>query len=49
LTPEQFWNLHPVEFWWMADVKRVRQTWGKKHIMSEEEVAYLYKRASQDG
>jgi hypothetical protein len=35
----------PAEFWWYLDVKRVKPTYGKKHPMSEHEVAYLYEKA----
>ena len=39
MTPEQFWRLHPLEFWWMADARRPVRRFGR---MTESEAAEIY-------
>lgn len=49
MTPEQFWRLNPVEFWWMLDARRPRKKYGS---LSEDDVAELYDfltEAEEDG
>jgi len=42
MKPAEFWQLHPQEFWWMAEAKRPPKMYGK---MSEHEVAEMYEEA----
>ena len=46
LTPDVFWRLHPLEFWWMLDARRPRKAYGD---LNEEEVAEMYDLLAQEG
>lgn len=38
MTPEQFWRLHPVEFWWWVEAEKGKRVYGKKHQLSGADV-----------
>lgn len=38
MPPEQFWKLHPVEFWWLVDARRPSAAQG----FSEDELQEMY-------
>jgi hypothetical protein len=38
VTPEQFWRLHPVEFWWLMDAHKGKRVYGRKHHMTGVDV-----------
>jgi hypothetical protein len=42
LKPKEFWRLHPIEFWWIADFYKSRRMYGK---MTEKEVEEIYRKA----
>lgn len=42
MRPDDFWRLHPVEFWWLVEANRAPKTFGK---MTEAEVAEMYEDA----
>jgi hypothetical protein len=38
VTPEQFWRLHPTEFWWLLEANKPERVYqGKKHSLSSSE------------
>lgn len=37
MSPDQFWRLHPIEFWWLADAKRKERAVGSMMNTSEME------------
>lgn len=46
MPPEQFWRLHPLEFWWIADARRPPKMYGH---LTEDEMADLYEELKQMG
>jgi hypothetical protein len=39
VTPEQFWRLHPQEFWWWLDAQRAQRVYqGKRHSITGADV-----------
>lgn len=46
MTPEQFWRLHPLEFWWLVDARRPVKMYGS---MPEHEMADLYEELEEAG
>jgi hypothetical protein len=39
MKPKEFWKLHPIEFYWIAEVRRPKRMYGN---MTEDEVAEIY-------
>jgi hypothetical protein len=44
VTPEQFWNLHPWEFWLLVQANTPKKYYGK---LSEDEAAELYQEVQE--
>lgn len=40
MRPKDFWRLHPIEWWWIAEAKKPPKMYGR---MTESEVAELYR------
>lgn len=43
MTPDQFWRLNPVEFWWLLDAHKGKRVYGKKHQISGHDVDGILK------
>jgi len=39
MAPDQFWRLHPAEFWWLVEARRPRKMYG---ALDEQDVEELY-------
>lgn len=46
MTPEQFWRLHPLEFWWIVDARKPPKRYGS---LSENDVAELHEELKDMG
>lgn len=42
MTRAEFWEMHPVEFWWLVEAKKPVKMYGS---MSEDEVREIYEKA----
>jgi hypothetical protein len=42
MSPEQFWALHPIEFWWLCEAKKPPRMYGR---LTEAEAAECYRLA----
>jgi hypothetical protein len=39
VTPDQFWRLHPQEFWWLLDAHKAKRVYqGKRHSITGADV-----------
>lgn len=45
MTPAEFWRLHPIEFYWLADMNRPKRMYGQ---MTEDEVRQIYEETYGD-
>ena len=44
MTPEQFWRLHPQEFWWLFEANKPETVYrGKKHSLTSSEADDILK------
>jgi hypothetical protein len=49
VTPDQFWRLHPQEFWWLFEAKKPQRVYGKKHQLTESEADEILKDLRANG
>lgn len=46
MRPQDFWALHPVEFWWLMEAQRPVKMYGS---LPEHEIAALYDEMVDEG